>query len=384
MTIEIFIVGGAVRDALLNNPIKDIDFVVVGSTPEEMLESGFKQVGADFPVFLDENGDEFALARTERKVGKGYHGFETIFDPSITLEDDLFRRDLTVNSLAVNQNDWNEFKQTKNVNLVIDPFSGLDDLKARILRHVSEAFADDPVRILRIARFAARYFAEFGFTIAKETDVLMNQMVENGEVDHLVPERVWAETEKALMEVSPHVFFLSLGDEVIKRVFPLFNNPDSYNSDFFIYGAIRNINLEQRLMLLTATHNVEDVERELNNLKVPKKLIDSCIKFNKVINSIMGVEDLNAEKIFKIIDKLNIWSWTVQFREMGILISLFNNKSMNIVFNILFMCLLAANKASFDMLTPEQKLTLKGKEIGNAINDLRQTIILNLMVSIRK
>jgi len=194
--LTIYLVGGAVRDRLLCLPVDELDYVVVGSTAEEMRRRGFLQVGKDFPVFLHpETKDEYALARTERKCAPGYHGFEVHAAPEVTLEQDLKRRDLTINALA---EDWD--------GQIIDPFGGVADLKARVLRHVSPAFAEDPVRILRVARFAAR-FAELGFRVAEETMELMCDMVAAGEVDALVPERVWQEMAKALAEERPARFF---------------------------------------------------------------------------------------------------------------------------------------------------------------------------------
>lgn len=180
---QIYCVGGAVRDALLGLPVNDKDWVVVGSTPEAMLAQGFQPVGKDFPVFLHpETHEEYALARTERKTSAGYQGFAVYAAPDVTLEQDLSRRDFTMNAIAMASNGE-----------LIDPYGGEADLRAGILRHVSDAFNEDPVRILRGARFAAR----FGFTIAPETLALMRDMVENGEVDALVPERVWQELARA-------------------------------------------------------------------------------------------------------------------------------------------------------------------------------------------
>lgn len=184
------------RDELLGLPVKDRDYVVVGSTPEEMERLGYKPVGKDFPVFLHpQTREEYALARTERKIARGYKGFDVYAASDVTLEQDLARRDLTINAIAVDQHDN-----------IIDPFGGVEDLRAGILRHVSPAFAEDPVRVLRVARFAAR----FGFTIAPETLALMRDMVEMGEVDALVPERVWQELAKGLMEKQPSRMFLVL------------------------------------------------------------------------------------------------------------------------------------------------------------------------------
>lgn len=193
--MQIYLVGGAVRDTLLERPVVDHDHVVVGALPDELLALGFKPVGKDFPVFLHpRTGEEYALARTERKTGRGYHGFVFQADPSVTLEQDLARRDLTINAIAQDEH-----------GVLTDPYHGVRDIEARVLRHVSPAFVEDPVRVLRVARFAAR-FAPLGFTVAEETMALMRQMVADGEVDHLVAERVWAETRKALGEQQPSAF----------------------------------------------------------------------------------------------------------------------------------------------------------------------------------
>jgi tRNA nucleotidyltransferase (CCA-adding enzyme) len=199
--MKTYLVGGAVRDRLLGLAVKDRDYVVVGARPDDLLRLGYKAVGKDFPVFLHpQTGEEYALARTERKTGRGYHGFAFDTDPGVTLEDDLRRRDLTINAIAEDEN-----------GALIDPFGGARDLESKLLRHVSSAFAEDPVRVLRVARFAAR-FASRGFRLAEETRALMQQMVTSGEVDHLVPERVWAETHKALTENTPSAFLRALRD----------------------------------------------------------------------------------------------------------------------------------------------------------------------------
>jgi len=194
--MQIYLVGGAVRDKRLGRPVKERDWVVVGATPEQMLALGYRPVGKDFPVFLHpETKEEHALARTERKTAPGYQGFVFHADSDVTLEQDLRRRDLTINAMA----------ETPDGQL-IDPLGGARDLEARILRHVSDAFAEDPVRILRLARFAARY-RPLGFTVAEETMALCRHMVAIGEVDALVPERVWQELAKALLEPAPQAFF---------------------------------------------------------------------------------------------------------------------------------------------------------------------------------
>lgn len=208
--LHCYIVGGAVRDHLLGRPVNDRDWVVLGSTPEEMQRRGFRAVGQDFPVFLHpESGEEYALARTERKHGRGHQGFVVFADPSVTLEEDLIRRDLTINALA-------ETADGK----IVDPFGGLDDLQGRVLRHVSPAFVEDPLRVLRVARFAAQ-LADYGFTVADETLALMREMAHSGELDSLTPERVWQETHKALMTSTPSVFFNLLRDvDALSVLFP--------------------------------------------------------------------------------------------------------------------------------------------------------------------
>lgn len=199
--MQIYKVGGAVRDRLLGIPVTDVDRVVVGATAEEMLAKGFRPVGADFPVFLDpKTGEEYALARTERKSGRGYGGFVFHASPEVTLEEDLVRRDLTINAMA----------EDDHGNLT-DPYHGQRDLEARVLRHVSPAFAEDPLRVLRVARFAARY-APLGFKVAGETLELMRQLSESGELEALTAERSWKEISRALMEKQPQVFIQVLRD----------------------------------------------------------------------------------------------------------------------------------------------------------------------------
>ena len=208
--MQIYLVGGAVRDKLLGLAVKDRDYVVVGATPEDMVAQGYRPVGTDFPVFLHpDTKEEYALARTERKTGRGYKGFTVYATPDVTLEEDLRRRDLTINAMAEAAD-----------GTLIDPHGGAADLREGVLRHVSEAFSEDPVRILRVARFSAR-FVKWGFKVAHATNTLMRRMVDNGEVDALVAERVWVELERALGEERPSVFFKVLrGCGALERLFP--------------------------------------------------------------------------------------------------------------------------------------------------------------------
>lgn len=214
VSLKIFLVGGAVRDKRLNLPVYDRDWVIEGATPEELTAQGFQQVGKDFPVFLHpKSREEYALARTERKSGHGYTGFVTYFAPDVTLEQDLLRRDLTINAMAESAD-----------GTLIDPYGGLNDLNNKVLRHVSDAFHEDPLRVLRVARFAAR-FAHLGFHVAPETMALMAQMTADNELQNLTPERVWRETEKALITQSPQVYFQVLRDcGALAVLFPEIDN----------------------------------------------------------------------------------------------------------------------------------------------------------------
>lgn len=241
--LEVYLVGGAVRDYLLKLPVKDRDWVVVGSTPEEMESRGFNAVGQEFPVFLHpKTKEEYALARTERKIEPGYKGFEFSTSPDITLEQDLSRRDLTINAIAQSA-----------AGVIIDPFSGRRDIENEVLRHVSAAFVEDPVRVLRVARFRAR----LGFDVAEETWEMMRSMVNNGEVDALVPERVWIELKGALMEDKPSLFFYTLRDcgalkPVIPEIDALFGVPQNAKYHPEIDSGIHTMMVVDQAAKLTA------------------------------------------------------------------------------------------------------------------------------------
>jgi tRNA nucleotidyltransferase (CCA-adding enzyme) len=244
--MEKYLVGGAVRDQLLGYPVKERDWVVVGETPESMIKQGFRAVGKDFPVFLHPHThEEYALARTERKSAPGYKGFIVHADVDVTLGQDLQRRDLTINAIALTPEGD-----------IVDPYGGKDDLDKRLFRHVSPAFAEDPVRILRVARFAARY-RHLGFKLASDTQELMRAMVDAREVDHLVPERVWAELFKALNETTPSAFFYTLKDcGALEKIFPEIYNlfgvpqPEKYHPEIDT-GVHSIMCLEQAALLTT-------------------------------------------------------------------------------------------------------------------------------------
>jgi tRNA nucleotidyltransferase (CCA-adding enzyme) len=253
--VKVYTVGGAVRDELLGLPVKERDYVVVGATPEEMVEQGFKPVGKDFPVFLHPKPPhaEYALARTERKSGRGYKGFTVYASPEVTLEEDLKRRDLTINAIAKAED-----------GTLIDPFGGRGDLSSGILRHVSEAFAEDPVRILRVARFAAR----FGFRVADETMRLMRQMVDSGEADHLVAERVWQEFAKGLAEPQAQKMFEVLEASGLLRR----NLPEIGRYPRRFAGSV-----PARFALLTWPLEESQVESLGNRLRAPNEVRDLAL-----------------------------------------------------------------------------------------------------------
>ncbi len=266
--MQIFLVGGAVRDTLLNYPFTERDWVVVGATPEQLLDQGYQQVGKDFPVFLHpKTKEEYALARTEKKSGSGYHGFICDFGPDVSLEEDLQRRDLTINAIA--QTDSGE---------LIDPYGGQQDLRDRILRHVSPAFSEDPLRVLRVARFAARY-AHLNFTLATETLALMQKMSDGGELATLTPERVWIEINKGLSSPSPAVFFQVLQDcGALRALYPSWSaslNPDIFTA--LNRAANQNASNEIRFAISTARMSRSECQALCEQIKATNAASDLAL-----------------------------------------------------------------------------------------------------------
>ena len=295
--MQVYLVGGAVRDQLLGRPIKDKDFVVVGATVENMLEAGFQQVGADFPVFLHPvSREEYALARTERKQGLGYQGFSVHASPDVTLREDLQRRDLTVNAMAIEVKSLTD--DTPINGEVVDYYGGLDDIKSKTLRHVSSAFSEDPLRVLRTARFYGRYY-DLGFSIADETLLLMRQLVSSGELAHLSSERIWQESSRAMMQVSPQVYWQQLFEiGALTEYFAPLHQVWSHSQ----YGQIREIaqtalyfagqmqlNLSQRWALLMVSLNTD-----LFALK------PTDLSSNNIATAVKGINDIgNSAKVPK-------------------------------------------------------------------------------------
>ncbi|AJE07810.1 multifunctional CCA addition/repair protein [Mannheimia haemolytica] len=333
--MDIYLAGGAVRDQLLGLPVKDRDFLVVGATAEQLLAQGFQQVGADFPVFLHpETKEEYALARQERKNGNGYNGFICDFSPNVTLEQDLIRRDLTINAIAQDEN-----------STLFDPYGGVQDLENRLLRHVSPAFSEDPLRVLRVARFAAR-FHSFGFTIAPETLKLMREMVQSGELEHLTAERVWLETQKAFETDNPHVYFDILRlIGALKVLFPeldrLFGVPqppqhhpeiDSGKHTLMVLQQAKRLakKAENPTALLFAAlchdlgkgltpadilphhygHEVKGIQptRELaNRLKIPTEIKDFALLVTEYHTHCHKMAELRPETVIKLFNSLDVW-----------------------------------------------------------------------------
>ena len=307
--MKIYAVGGSVRDELLGLPVQDRDYVVVGATPEEMVKLGYKPVGSDFPVFLHpETREEYALARTERKTARGYHGFAFYAAPDVTLEQDLERRDLTINALAKDEQ-----------GRILDPFNGTRDLEAGVLRHVSPAFAEDPVRILRVARFAAR----FEFTIAPETLALMRAMAENGEADALVPERVWQELARGLMETHPSRMFEVLHESgALPRILPeiarLFLDAGQAADAMRLLdlAAERGTKLEVRLAVLARALDPLAVEALAQRLKLPSACRDLALLAARHANLIADAEALGAAELLEVLDSTDAWRRPERFADL--------------------------------------------------------------------
>jgi tRNA nucleotidyltransferase (CCA-adding enzyme) len=305
--MKTYTVGGAVRDELLGLPVKDRDYVVVGATPEEMIQLGFKPVGREFPVFLHpETHEEYALARTERKVGRGYHGFEFHAAPDVTLEQDLARRDLTINAMARDE-----------AGTLIDPFNGRADLEAGVLRHVSSAFAEDPVRILRVARFAARY----GYAVAPGTLELMRRMVRTGEADALVPERVWQEFAGGLMEKTPsRMFEVMRACGALARVAPeidaLFQNIGEQAFDGLAAAAARGEALEVRFAALARDLDPLAVDALCARLKAPAACRDLALLAARHGNVIADAAELDAQAVLQLLDAADAWRRPERFSQL--------------------------------------------------------------------
>ncbi|WCE07780.1 multifunctional CCA addition/repair protein [Pseudomonas sp. JBR1] len=311
--MQIYKVGGAVRDRLLGRPVTEVDWVVVGATAEALAAQGFRPVGADFPVFLHpETGEEYALARTERKSGRGYGGFTFHAAPDVTLEQDLIRRDLTVNAMAEDDEGH-----------VIDPYGGRADLQARLLRHVSPAFAEDPLRVLRVARFAARY-CTLGFQVAPETLLLMQEMVASGELDALTAERLWKEISRALLEERPDVFIRVLHDcgalavllpEVVARF-----AADRPEPGARLYATLRQTAEVQASLNVRWACLLLDVPEEQHaaisaRLKVPREPAELALLLARHWPTALQARQLTPEAWFELLQGFDVLRRPARFEE---------------------------------------------------------------------
>ena len=319
--MEIYLVGGAVRDRILGLPIKEKDWCVVGSSPKEMKKRGFQSVGKDFPVFLHpETKEEYALARTERKIKPGYHGFDFNTSKNVTLLEDLKRRDLSINAMAIDKND----------NL-IDPYNGLDDINQKKLRHVSKAFNEDPVRVLRTAKFAARFY-QLGFSVHADTQKIMKSISDDGELDHLVSDRVWKEMEQALSGNDPHVFFITLQNcGALIKLFPeLYINKDAkIKHGFSVLKKIANHSYDPAINFSIFIYDIEraktsdDDEMQINfqktldslkkRLPIPRRFSEVSSIFIKYKNILDQAESLEAKSILELLEDSDAFRRTERF-----------------------------------------------------------------------
>lgn len=362
--MQVYLVGGAVRDQLLGRPIKDKDFVVVGATVNEMLDAGFQQVGADFPVFLHPvSREEYALARTERKQGLGYQGFSVHASIDVSLKDDLQRRDLTINAMAIEVTSLTD--DTPISGDVIDYYGGLDDIKSKSLRHVSSAFSEDPLRVLRTARFYSRYY-DLGFTIADDTLVLMRELVASGELTHLSSERIWQESSRAMMQLSPQVYWQQLFDigalaEYFAPLHQAWNDDqirETVQTSLYFAGQMQ-LNLSQRWALLmvslkpslfqtkpteaiTAVKSINDIG---NMAKVPKAQTQFAGLFVQQADQLSVITQLSAaekidliqacsahkepEKLSQLLVTSQVLQLSIQHRQMMLALNSFHSIGMN-------------------------------------------------------
>lgn len=300
--MQTYLVGGAVRDKLLKLTVKERDWVVVGATPQQMLDQGFQQVGKDFPVFLHPHTkEEYALARTERKNGKGYKGFDVFASPDVTLEDDLVRRDLTINAIAEDKHGQ-----------LIDPYNGCRDIEKRVLRHVSPAFEEDPLRVLRVARFAAR-FHHLGFTIADDTYELLIKIAHSGELEALTPERVWLEWEKSLTTRNPEVFLNTLanigGLQDVLKLFEL--NPNNLHR---LHQSAQLGHSEPKLTrplifasLFIGNSPVTDIPGFCKALAIPNEYRDAALLAQGNSNFILSMECPTAQEFGDTLQSIDYW-----------------------------------------------------------------------------
>ena len=353
--MQVYLVGGAVRDELLGRPVSERDWVVVGSTPEEMERQGYRPVGRDFPVYLHpQTHEEYALARRERKVGPGYRGFTTQFPPEVTLEQDLQRRDLTINAMARGCD-----------GTLIDPFGGRRDLAQRLLRHVSPAFVEDPVRILRVARFAAR-FAALGFTIAPETLQLMRRMVEDGEVRALVPERLWRELERSLREAQPELFFDTLqACGALAVLLPELAWGDAARRALRAAVAL-SADPAVRFAALLAATAAPAVESLAERLRAPGEYRELALLAARLASRLAAADSADAPALLQLMEDADALRRGERFRKLALVAQAVYPSTPG------QRLAQALDAASAVVLSPERLAALKGPEIAAELRTLRR------------
>ena len=371
--MKTYLVGGAVRDELLGLPVKDRDWVVTGATPEDMLKAGYKPVGLDFPVFLHpKTKEEYALARIERKSGHGYAGFVFHTSPDITVEEDLLRRDLTINAIA-KDSDGN----------LVDPYKGQQDLNNRILRHVSPAFREDPLRILRVARFAARFAAQ-GFTVAEETHLLMRDMVTEGEASWLVAERVWQETLRALESTTPAVYFQVLETSgalavVMPELAEHFNSKASLSTKTLTLAADNKHEAVIRFactLCTTGSENLKQVKALCKRMKVPSQYREVAELVSKILPQWFAEEQATPEQRLKLLQQTDGFRRPERFQQILTTCDIFSevrdgNKTLS---SQLITDLEKCKAVDVQALLAQG---LKGKELANGIQQARLDAIAN-------
>ncbi|MBR1375273.1 MAG: tRNA nucleotidyltransferase [Cardiobacteriaceae bacterium] len=361
--MQIYLVGGAVRDKLLGVKVKDRDFVVVGATVEEMLNSGFMQVGRDFPVFLHpETKEEYALARQERKQGKGHCGFSFEFSANTTLEEDLIRRDLTINAIA----------EDESGNL-IDPYGGVEDLQNRVLRHISHAFAEDPLRVLRLMRFWARFFS-CGFSIAPETMQLCREIVASGEIKELTRERIWNETARALVTDAPEKYFEGLN--AVGALFVILPESSNFNLDAMnLRLAHYRKNTSDAHWRLAIWQWQEDgvFDSLQRNLNLPNLFVQAISRLNFAGQSLQNWRNISAREKFSVLQKLGSFKKDTAVFEILRLLDIDEKIHEQIRTEIQAATAIRANNPEFSKY--------QGAELGEQIRQAQITAIENLAVS---
>jgi tRNA nucleotidyltransferase (CCA-adding enzyme) len=368
--MKIYIVGGAIRDVLLGLEPKDIDFCVTGATPDMMLSLGFKKIEAtSFPVFHDDLRQEYALARTEKKSGTGYHGFEIDYNPKTTIAEDLSRRDITINSMAVLEEDWEYFKETKDTTLLIDPYDGKKDIRNKKIQHTSKHFGDDPVRALRAVRLANRY----NFKISKSTRELISDMGESGELDHLTPERIWLEIEKVFdQNTNIGSFFLECDNlKIPEHIFPVINGEElfiDYN-DLSTYHQ-SDIKCNQFAFLsMVNTNSLSYIEGFCKHFRIASKHL-KLFKAYITIQQYLFDEPADPAELIRCLNDVNVYKNSDMLIKVIKFFKLIEKKFEKELQNLEKGYIMTKN-INHSFLSKIQQNSLKGKQIGIAIDNLR-------------